>query len=191
MIPLGLRVVFSPEDMHVKSKPPEAPSENRGAREDTSDRPGLDRHFAPSRKRIAEIYGFAVMLALVLFFFQLVMIFDVAGELLRSQSWLGDTLGAKNAGKLIVLMCFFALMAVHASQATLWGVFLHRTRLLKSVTEGVYFSAASVTTLGYGDILLTYPWRHIGTLIAITGVLMFGCSTAFLFLVLQSVWQHS
>ncbi|RYH07806.1 two pore domain potassium channel family protein [Tropicimonas sp. IMCC6043] len=119
------------------------------------------------------------------------MIFDVAGEVLRSRSWLREALGAKNAGKLIVLGSFFALMAVHAGQAALWGVFLHRTKLLQSVTEGVYFSAASVTTLGYGDILLKYPWRHIGTLIAITGVLMFGCSTAFLFLVLQSVWQHS
>jgi hypothetical protein len=34
------------------------------------------------------------------------------------------------------------------------------------------------------------PWRHLGTLIAITGVLMFGCSTAFLFVILQAVWQH-
>ena len=52
------------------------------------------------------------------------------------------------------------------------------------------FTAASITALGYGDILLKYPWRHLGTLIAITGVLMFGCSTAFLFVVLQAVWQH-
>jgi hypothetical protein len=46
-----------------------------------------------------------------------------------------------------------------------------------------------ITTLGYGDVVLKYPWRHLGTLIAITGVLMFGCSTAFLFLVLQEVWK--
>ena len=30
----------------------------------------------------------------------------------------------------------------------------------------------------------------LGTLIAITGVLMFGCSTAFLFVILQDVWTH-
>jgi hypothetical protein len=51
-------------------------------------------------------------------------------------------------------------------------------------------SGASITTLGYGDILLKYPWRHLGTLIAVSGVLMFGCSTAFLFVILQSVWQN-
>ena len=52
---------------------------------------------------------------------------------------------------------------------------------MPSVTEGIYFTAASITTLGYGDILLKHPWRHLGTLIAITGVLMFGCSAAFCF----------
>jgi voltage-gated potassium channel Kch len=66
---------------------------------------------------------------------------------------------------------------------------LRGARLLPSVTEGIYFTAASITTLGYGDVVLKYPWRHLGTLIAITGVLMFGCSTAFLFLVLQEVWK--
>jgi hypothetical protein len=70
------------------------------------------------------------------------------------------------------------------------GSFFRWTQVLSSITEGVYFSAASITTLGYGDILLKYPWRHLGTLIAITGVLMFGCSTAFLFVILQTVRQH-
>jgi hypothetical protein len=68
--------------------------------------------------------------------------------------------------------------------------FLRWTRLLPSITEGIYFTAASITTLGYCDILLKYPWRHLGTLIAITGVLMFGCSTAFLFVNLQAVWKQ-
>lgn len=58
------------------------------------------------------------------------------------------------------------------------------------IKKGIYFTAASITTLGYGDILLKYPWRHLGTLIAINGVLMFGCSTAFLFVILQQVWHH-
>ena len=64
------------------------------------------------------------------------------------------------------------------------------TRLLPSIAEGIYFTAASISTLSYGDILLKSPWRHLGTLIAITGVLMFGYSTAFLFVILQAVWQH-
>jgi len=158
---------------------------------DSSDGSGIDKHLPPSRRRIAGVYGVALLLALVLFYFHVVMIFDVAGEMLRYKPWLLENLGPKQAGKLLVLGCFFALMVAHATQAALWGLFFRWTQLLPSITEGVYFTAASITTLGYGDILLKYPWRHLGTLIAITGVLMFGCSTAFLFVVLQAVWQHS
>lgn len=85
---------------------------------------------------------------------------------------------------------FFAPLAAHVTEAAVWGLFLRWAKLVGSTTEGIYFSAASITTLGYGDILSKYPWRHLGTLIAITGVLMFGCSTAFLFVMLQEVWQH-
>ena len=80
--------------------------------------------------------------------------------------------------------------AITLAEAAAWGLFLRWTRLIPSLTEGIYFTAATITTLGYGDILLKYPWRHLGTLIAITGVLMFGCSTAFLFVLLQDVWVH-
>jgi len=147
-----------------------------------------DRLF--SRGRIGGIYGFAVLLALVLFYFHVVVIFDVIGEMLRLKTWMLQHLGPKHTGKILLLGSFFTLMLAHAAEAAVWGLLLRWTRLLPSITEGIYFTAASITTLGYGDILLKYPWRHLGTLIAITGVLMFGCSTAFLFVVLQEVWQH-
>jgi hypothetical protein len=41
--------------------------------------------------------------------------------------------------------------------------------------------------LGYGDVVLQPPWRILGPSVAISGTLMFGCSTAFLFLILQKV----
>jgi len=150
----------------------------------------LERDRLSSRSSIGGIYGFAVLLALVLFYFHVVVIFDVITEMLRFKAWMLEHLGPKHTGKILLLGCFFALMVAHVAEAGIWGLFLRWTRLLPSITDGIYFTAASITTLGYGDILLKYPWRHLGTLIAITGVLMFGCSTAFLFVVLQSVWQH-
>jgi voltage-gated potassium channel Kch len=174
----------------VNSEPLEAVPENGDVRQDTSDGTKMDKHLPPSRRRIVGIYGFALLLALVLFYFHVVVVLDVAGEMLRSKSWLLESVGPKDTGKLFLLGCFFALMSAHVTEAAVWGVFLRWARLLPSITEGVYFTAASITTLGYGDILLKYPWRHLGTLIAITGVLMFGCSTAFLFVVLQKVWEH-
>ncbi|WP_332408375.1 ion channel, partial [Vibrio metschnikovii] len=61
------------------------------------------------------------------------------------------------------------------------------------IYEGIlqYFVGTSISTLGYGDVVLTKPWRQIGPIIAIAGVLKFGCSTAFLFFVIQTVWENS
>jgi hypothetical protein len=136
------------------------------------------------------VYGFALVLALVLFYFHVFVIFDVISEIVRYKPWLLEHLGPRHTGKVFLLWSFLALMLAHLAEAAVWGLFLRGTRLLPSITEGIYFTAASITTLGYGDILLKYPWRHLGTLIAITGVLMFGCSTAFLFVILQDAWMH-
>jgi hypothetical protein len=147
-----------------------------------------DRLF--SRSRIGGIYGFAVLLALVLFYFHVVVIFDVIAEIARFKPWMLEHMGPKHTGKILLLVIFFTLVLAHVTEAVVWGLFLRFTRLLPSITDGIYFTAVSITTLGYGDILLKFPWRHLGTLIAITGVLMFGCSTAFLFVIMQEVWQH-
>ena len=147
-----------------------------------------DRLF--SRSRIGGIYGFSVLLALLLFYFHVFVMFDVLAEMHRYKPWMLEHLGPRHTGKILLLIIFFTLVSAHVAEAAVWGLFLNRTRLLPSFTDGLYFTATSITTLGYGDILLKYPWRHLGTLIAITGVLMFGCSTAFLFVILQDIWQR-
>lgn len=152
--------------------------------------PGHGEEASVSRSRIACVYGLAILLTIGLFYFHVMVIFDVIGELLRCKEWLLERMGANHTGKLILSVSFFALMLAHLAEAAIWGVFFRVTRLLPTLSEAIYFSATSITTVGYGDVALKYPWRHLGTLIAITGVLMFGCSTAFLFVVLQEVWHH-
>ena len=148
----------------------------------------VHKHRTFSRSKLVGVHFFALLLALVMFLFHVVVIIDVAGELIRREAWLLAHFG-QYAGKVALLGCFLVLFLAHLAEAAAWGLFFRGARLLPSVTEGVYFTAVSLTTLGYGDVVLKYPWRHLGTLIAITGVLMFGCSTAFLFLVLQEVWK--
>lgn len=143
-----------------------------------------------SRGWIFGVFGFAFLLSLVLFYFHVVVIFDVIGEMLRNKAWLIEQVGLQRSGRLILLGCFFALMLAHMIEAAVWGLYLYATRLMPNFWDGTYFTAVSITTLGFGDVLLKHPWRHLGTLIAITGVLMFGCSTAFLFVVVQDVWEH-
>jgi hypothetical protein len=167
----------------------ESTSKAGGVRQNTSDPTEVGKHSLPSRGRIVEVYGFATLLALVLFYLHVMVIFDVLGELLQHKAWMLEHLGLNHTGKTILLVSFFTLMLAHIAESAVWGLFFRWKLLMPSVTEGLYFTAASITTLGYGDILLKHPWRHLGTLIAITGVLMFGCSAAFLFSVMQAVWQ--
>jgi zinc transporter len=178
-------------DSQVSGEPSklfDRPSDTEGGRQDRSDGAEVGKTSPVSPSTIVGVHVFALMLSLLLFYFHVVGIFDVIGEIYRGKKSLMADLGPQEFGKIVLLGCFLGLVVLHLTEAAVWGLFLRSMRLVSSVTEGIYFTAASITTLGYGDVLLKYPWRHLGTLIAITGVLTFGCSTAFLFVVLQDVW---
>ena len=141
-----------------------------------------------TKHQLRHVLSMALALAAGVFFFHTSVLFEVARHLIAANAWLAGKYGSATAGKVIVLVSFFALFITHFVEAAAWGVFLWRKGLIPSFTEGVYFSASSITALGYGDVVLPPPWRMLGPLVAISGILMFGCSTAFLFLVLQKVW---
>ena len=73
------------------------------------------------------------------------------------------------------------LMLAHMIEIAMWaGTFL-RYELFDSVETALYFSSASYTTLGFGDVLLPENWRLLAGSIAANGLLLFGLSAAFLF----------
>jgi voltage-gated potassium channel Kch len=142
----------------------------------------------PRRQSVIAFYALALLLAVTLFYCHTVILFDVAGTLLQHRASLEGSLGFHQSGKLIVTACFVILFAAHIAEAMVWALFLRWRRLVAGFGEGLYFTAVTITTLGYGDVTLAPPWRQLGPLLAIAGVLKFGCSTAFLFVVMQGVW---
>lgn len=80
----------------------------------------------------------------------------------------------------VVLVAFATALAGHAIQIWIWAIVLHAAGAIDSVGNAVYFSLVTSTTLGYGDITLDRNWRIFGALAAVTGLLTFGLSTAFL-----------
>lgn len=150
--------------------------------------PQTDRHIG--RHHWRRVFGMALLLAAGVFLFHTAVLLEVARYLTAAHRWLIDHYGPANAGRVLVPACFFILFLTHVIEAVIWGLFLWRRGLVPCLTEGIYFSSSSITALGYGDIVLAPPWRMLGPLVSINGLLMFGCSTAFLFLVLEKVWAQ-
>jgi voltage-gated potassium channel len=83
-----------------------------------------------------------------------------------------------------ILMIRFSILviALHFLQIFLWSVF-YRWYCLPSWESSFYFSAASYSTVGYGDVVLPRVWRLLGPVESVTGILMCGISVSFLFVV--------
>ncbi|MEM9659316.1 MAG: potassium channel family protein, partial [Planctomycetota bacterium] len=60
----------------------------------------------------------------------------------------------------------------------------------KELQTALYFSAATYTTLGYGDIVIEDEmWRLLAGLEAVNGMLLVGWSTAMLYFIVQRIWH--
>src|SRR5918993_3708146 len=68
------------------------------------------------------------------------------------------------------------LILIHAGEITLWALFYRWERCLPDFESALYFSAVTYTTIGYGDVVLTRPWRILAAVEGITGILMCGLS---------------
>jgi hypothetical protein len=82
-----------------------------------------------------------------------------------------------------------AVIALHLIQILLWAGF-YRWRCFPSWESAFYFSAASYSTVGYGDLLLPGMWRSLGPLESIAGVLMCGLSAGFLFAIVTRLVER-
>lgn len=82
------------------------------------------------------------------------------------------------------------LFASHVAQIWVWAAVYMLIGEFEGLEIALYFSTATFTTLGYGDILLSTQWRLMASCEAAAGMLLFGLSTAFLFEVLREVLRR-
>lgn len=105
--------------------------------------------------------------------------FDVLlRAMLRSRAL--DTSGFRRVTQLVIgLTCW--LILIHVAEISVWGLFYLWQDCLPDVESAIYFSAASYTSVGYGDLVLPQQWRLFGPLETLTGILMCGLSTGLFF----------
>jgi hypothetical protein len=85
----------------------------------------------------------------------------------------------------IVSVAISIALVAHLLEIGVWAMLFMLCREFPAFATAYYHSAVNYTTLGYGDLIMTPPWRLLGPLEAATGMLMFGVSTAIVFAVIQ------
>jgi hypothetical protein len=77
------------------------------------------------------------------------------------------------------------LLLFHLLEIAVWALFFWWQNCMPDVESSFYFSAVTYATIGYGDLILPKAWRMLGPMEGFAGILMFGLSTAFFFVVVS------
>ncbi|MCP4386097.1 MAG: two pore domain potassium channel family protein [Hyphomicrobiales bacterium] len=127
---------------------------------------------------ILQIASGGALLSLSALSLLLCMILTVA--LLEKISRRYASLGPTTRRGLLVGSAVAAIVAGHTLVVWIWALALLLSGGLPEMEQAIYFSLVTYTTLGYGDIVLGQDYRVFGSMAAVTGLLNFGLSTAFL-----------
>ena len=90
---------------------------------------------------------------------------------------------------LLLIVTFGIIILLHLAETIIWAGFYYSRNLFQSFETSLYFSLKTYTTVGYGDILLPERWRLLGGIEGLSGVLLCGVSTAFIFAILNALFQ--
>lgn len=90
---------------------------------------------------------------------------------------------------LLLIIVFGIVILLHLVQTMIWAAFYYSRNLFPNFETALYFSLKTFTTVGYGDTLLPEDWRILGGIESLSGVLLCGVSTAFIFAILTALFQ--
>lgn len=85
----------------------------------------------------------------------------------------------------LLVLVVFGLLVLHLLQILVWATCYDLLGCFPDFDTSFYYSATSYSTVGYGDVIPPSEWRTLGSVEAVTGILMFGWSTGVLFSVVN------
>ncbi len=80
------------------------------------------------------------------------------------------------------------LILIHLSEIAIWGLFYLWWGCLPDAEAAFYFAGVTYTSIGYGDLVLAKPWRLLGPIEGLTGILMCGLSAGLFFAVVSRIY---
>ncbi len=81
---------------------------------------------------------------------------------------------------ILIATTFATIVFAHTVQVWLWAFVFLALGALPNMDDAIYFALVTYTTVGYGDVTVSSDFRLLGGMAAVTGLLNFGVSTAFL-----------
>lgn len=121
--------------------------------------------------------------------------FMVAGE--RFVTWRKARYGPveRDLSRVVLVSGYTAwqFLAV-VTEALIWAlVYLNNPLIteLPDLATAFYFSMATFTTVGYGDVVLKGSWRMLASLQAANGMIIFGWTTALIFYFIQRIYPRN
>jgi hypothetical protein len=117
----------------------------------------------------------------------------IALAMLRIRSWLAKQhLGFHYLTTIVICLVAAAgllLAVLHGIEAAIWAAAFLWLGAIDSPLEAILYSLDSMATRGASGLTLRGPWRMMGALEAVDGMLLFGISPAFIFALLQAFWS--
>jgi len=89
----------------------------------------------------------------------------------------------------LLIRIAWSLILIHLVQIAVWGTFYFWQECLPDAESAFYFAGVTYTTIGYGDLVLQQPWRMLGPVEGLTGILMCGLSAGVFFAVLSRIYS--
>jgi anaerobic C4-dicarboxylate transporter len=73
----------------------------------------------------------------------------------------------------------FGLFALHTIEIWGYAILFYAIGATQTFEAALYYSTATYSTIGYGDVVLDHNWRILGAIEGGNGVILLGWSTAF------------
>ena len=81
-----------------------------------------------------------------------------------------------------------AATMLHGFEAFGWAIVYRSPGATKTFKSAMLYSMSAITSFGHANLYLEPRWQLMGTLEALSGWIVFGLTTAFLFAVIQRVF---
>jgi hypothetical protein len=80
---------------------------------------------------------------------------------------------------------------LHGIESSAWALTYRFLGALPDARSAMLYSLNAMTSYGHANLYLARRWQAMGALEALSGWILFGLITAFLFTVVQKAWSHS